>query len=137
MRKLIQAQAANFNKPIGGVRRKAGTVPRIINTLRKLLYAVMVLAMIRSFRNREAEVIWARRFIKSIPNDMARTAYRKLVQLHNARSLDDLKAPPGNRLEALQGDRQGQHSIRINRQWRVCFRWSEGDAHDVEITDYH
>lgn len=64
-------------------------------------------------------------------------AHRKLTQIHNARSLDDLRAPPGNRLEAHAGDRKGQHSIRINDQWRVCFRWRDGDAWDVEIVDYH
>jgi len=66
-----------------------------------------------------------------------KTANRKLTQIHNARSLADLKAPPGNRLEPLAGDRKGQHSIRINDQWRICFRWRGGDAHDVEIVDYH
>jgi proteic killer suppression protein len=59
------------------------------------------------------------------------------MQIHNARTLEDLKAPPGNRLEALSGGRKGQHSIRINDQWRICFLWRDGDAHDVEIVDYH
>jgi proteic killer suppression protein len=93
--------------------------------------------MIRSFGNAAAEAAWARRFIKGIPNDIMKVANRKLMQIHNARKLDDLRAPPGNRLEALAGDRKGQHSIRINDQWRVCFRWRAGDAHDVEIVDYH
>ncbi len=93
--------------------------------------------MIKSFRNAAAEAAWVRRFIKGIPNDIMKVANRKLMQLHNARSLDDLRAPPGNRLEALSKDRKGQHSIRINDQWRICFRWHEGDAHDVEIVDYH
>ena len=93
--------------------------------------------MIRSFANAAARAAWQRRFIKGYPDDVIRTAYRKLVQLHNARILDDLRAPPGNRLEALKGNRAGQHSIRINRQWRICFIWRDGDAHDVEITDYH
>lgn len=93
--------------------------------------------MIRSFRNKAAEAAWRRRFVKGVPNDIIRTAHRKLMQLHNARTLDDLKAPPGNRLEALAGDRRGQHSIRINDQWRICFRWTNGDAWDVEIVDYH
>ncbi|MCI0534760.1 MAG: type II toxin-antitoxin system RelE/ParE family toxin [Verrucomicrobiales bacterium] len=64
-------------------------------------------------------------------------ARRKLLLLHQARRLDDLRAPPGNRLEALKGDRAGEHSIRINAQWRVCFRWQDEDAFDVEIVDYH
>ena len=66
-----------------------------------------------------------------------RPARRKLLYLHRARVLRDLNAPPGNRLEALQGDRRGQHSIRINDQWRICFTWKDGDAYDVEIVDYH
>ena len=93
--------------------------------------------MIKSFRNDAAEAAWGRRFVKGVPNEIIKVANRKLTQLHNAQSLNDLRAPPGNRLEALQGDRAGQHSIRINDQWRVCFRWQDGDAHDVEIVDYH
>ena len=93
--------------------------------------------MIRSFRNAAAEAAWQRRFVKHVPNDIIRTANRKLLQLNSALALDDLRAPPGNRLEALRGDRAGQHSIRINDQWRICFRWDDGHAHDVEIVDYH
>ena len=93
--------------------------------------------MIKSFRNAAAEAAWARRFIKGVPNDIVKIANRKLMQIHSARTLDDLRAPPGNRLEALTGDRKGQHSIRINDQWRICFRWRDGDAHDVEVVDYH
>jgi proteic killer suppression protein len=93
--------------------------------------------MIKSFRNAAAEAAWARRFIKGIPNDIIKVANRKLTQIHNARSLNDLRAPPGNRLEALTKDRKGEHSIRINDQWRICFRWRGGDAYDVEIVDYH
>ena len=66
-----------------------------------------------------------------------KVANRKLTQLHNARSLEDLRAPPGNRLQALSGDRKGRHSVRINDQWRICFGWRDGDAYDVEIVDYH
>lgn len=68
---------------------------------------------------------------------LERVARRKLLFLHRARKLDDLRAPPGNRLESLRGDRKGQHSIRINDQWRICFRWHNGNAYDVEIVDYH
>jgi proteic killer suppression protein len=93
--------------------------------------------MIRSFRNKAAEAAWLRRYVKGVPNDTIRIGQRKLMQLHNARTLDDLRAPPGNRLEALSGNRKGRHSIRINDQWRVCFRWEAGDAWDVEIVDYH
>lgn len=84
-----------------------------------------------------AEAAWQRRFVKGFPNDIMKVTYRKLTQIQNARRLDDLRAPPGNRLEALSGDRKGQYSIRINDQWRVCFRWRNGDAYDVEIVDYH
>jgi proteic killer suppression protein len=93
--------------------------------------------MIKSFRNAAAEAAWQRRFIKGIPNDIVKAANRKLMQIHNARNLGDLRAPPGNRLERQSADRKGQHSIRINDQWRICFRWRDGDAHDVEIVDYH
>lgn len=93
--------------------------------------------MIKSFRNEAARAFWERRFIKGVPQEVLRIGKRKLVQLHHARSFDDLRAPPGNRLEALTGNRTGQHSIRINDQWRVCFVWHDGDAFDVEIVDYH
>ncbi len=93
--------------------------------------------MIVSFANEAARAAWERRFIKGIPNDVLRTGNRKLTQLHNAKTLDDLRSPPGNRLEALVGDRKGQHSMRINDQWRVCFVWKNGHAYNVEIVDYH
>lgn len=93
--------------------------------------------MIKSFRNEAARAAWGRRFVKGVPQDVLRIGNRKLLQLHNARSLNDLRAPPGNRLEALSGERQRQHSIRINDQWRVCFVWDDGDAYEVEIVDYH
>jgi proteic killer suppression protein len=93
--------------------------------------------MIKSFGNEAARAAWERRFIKGLPRDVLRVGNRKLVQLHNARSLNDLRAPPGNRLEALSGKRRGQHSVRINDQWRVCFVWDGGDAFNVEIVDYH
>ncbi len=92
---------------------------------------------IRSFRDRRAEAILAGRTPgKGMVADIVRIARRKLVYLDHARALQDLRAPPSNRLEALSGDRAGQHSIRINDQWRICFRWAEG-AEDVEIVDYH
>ena len=93
--------------------------------------------MIRSFGNRETEKIWLGQRSRRLPHDMQTTARRKLRMLNNAASLNDLRVPPGNGLEALRGDRAGQHSIRINQQWRVCFTWQEGDALDVEIVDYH
>lgn len=93
--------------------------------------------MIRSFGNDWARLAWERRAAKGIPTDILRVAYRKLMQIQHAQTLTDLRSPPGNRLELLKGARKGQHSIRINDQWRVCFRWQEGDAYEVEICDYH
>jgi proteic killer suppression protein len=93
--------------------------------------------MIRSFADREVELIWNGVASRRLPGDIQAVARRKLRMLNNAMALDDLRIPPANRLEALKGDRRGQHSIRINDQWRVCFRWKGGDAHDVETVDYH
>lgn len=93
--------------------------------------------MIKSFRRKAAESIFQRRFIKKVSPDMQRLAYRKLVLLDSVEQLDDLRVPPGNRLEKLSGGRQGQYSIRINDQWRICFKWRVGNAYKVEITDYH
>lgn len=93
--------------------------------------------MIKSFGNEFAQAAWAGRYRKGIPNDVMRVAARKLLQLNGAVSLDDLRVPPGNRLEALKGDLRGRYSIRINDQWRVVFRWRDGDAFEVAIMDYH
>jgi len=93
--------------------------------------------VIESFRDDDAARVWRRRFSKRLPPDVQRLAYRKLLLIDAAEKLEDLRIPPGNRLEALSGDRAGQHSIRINAQWRICFRWRDGAAHDVEIVDYH
>lgn len=93
--------------------------------------------MIRSFGNRESEKVWLGQRSRRLPQDIQSTARRKLRMLNNAADLTDLRVPPGNRLEALRGDRAGQHSIRINQQWRICFTWQEGDAYDAEIVDYH
>ena len=93
--------------------------------------------MIRNFSDKEAEKIWSGTSSRRLPTDIQTIARRELRMLNNAAALDDLRAPPANRLEALKGDRKGQHSIRINDQWRICFCWTEGDAHDVEIVDYH
>lgn len=92
--------------------------------------------MIRSFRCADTEMLSKGDHVRRFVN-IAAVARRKLRQLEIACRLDDLKVPPGNRLEALKGDRAGQHSIRINDQWRVCFRWTEAGAEDVEIVDYH
>ena len=93
--------------------------------------------MIRSFADRETERLFARTPGRRFPAALQRVMLRKLVQLDAAERLDDLRVPPGNRLEALKSNRRGQHSIRVNDRWRVCFRWRDGDAHDVEIVDYH
>ncbi|EJW13696.1 HigB toxin protein [Rhodovulum sp. PH10] len=93
--------------------------------------------MIVSFRDPETERIWSGVRSRKLPADIQATALRKLRLLANARRLDDLRVPPGNRLEALGHDRLGQYSIRINDQWRICFVWRDGNAHDVEIVDYH
>lgn len=93
--------------------------------------------MIRSFRDSDTERLFRRERIRRLPADLQRIALRKLLMLDAATNLLDLRIPPANRLEKLAGNRVGQHSIRINDQWRICFRWSGGDAHDVEIIDYH
>jgi proteic killer suppression protein len=93
--------------------------------------------VIRSFSGRHAEAIFRNRMPKGFPADILKSVRRKLAMLNAAVNLDDLRAPPGNRLEALHGDRKGQHSIRVNDQWRVCFVWRDDGPHDVEIVDYH
>lgn len=93
--------------------------------------------MIRSFADVAAARIARGEAVKNVPRDIQQRALRKLLQLQVANRLDDLRVPPGNRLEALIGSRQGQHSIRINDQWRICFIWREDGAYDVEIVDYH
>ncbi len=93
--------------------------------------------MIKRFGDRDTERLFRRDLVRRLPAGLQRTILRKLVSVDAAEALDDLRVPPGNRLEKLKGSRAGQHSIRINDQWRVCFRWKDGDAHDVEIVDYH
>jgi proteic killer suppression protein len=93
--------------------------------------------MIHNFADKEAERIWGGTPSRRLPANIQTAARRKLRMLNNAMTLDDLRIPPANRLEALRGDRKGQYSIWINDQWRICFTWKAGDAHDVEIVDYH
>jgi proteic killer suppression protein len=93
--------------------------------------------MIKSFADRETERLWRRERSTAVPTQLQRVALRRLIQLHASGRLEDLARPPGNRLEPLSGKRKGQHSIRINDQYRVCFVWEDGDAYDVEVTDYH
>jgi len=92
--------------------------------------------VIKSFRSKDTELLHQRQRVPRF-HSIERVAQRKLRQLDSAAVLDDLNSPPGNHLESLQGDRQGQHSIRINKKWRICFRWHNGDAYNVEIVDYH
>lgn len=93
--------------------------------------------MIKSFRDKETEKVFSRQFSRRFPTNLHGVAWRKLALLDAAERLEDLRVPPSNRLEKLKGDRASQYSIRINEQWRICFVWREGDAHEVEIVDYH
>lgn len=93
--------------------------------------------MIRTFKDSDTATVANRERCRRLPMDIQRRAQAKLMMLNSARDLNDLRVPPGNRLEALSGDRKGQHSIRINERWRICFFWNDGDAYSVEIVDYH
>jgi len=93
--------------------------------------------LIESFRCKETEKVWNRKFSKKFPPEIQSRARRKLIAVHISESVHDLRVPPSNRLEILRDDRTGQHSIRINDQWRICFEWKAGNAFNVEITDYH
>ena len=93
--------------------------------------------MIRSFGSKDTERLWRREYVASMDSRILRSALRKLRQVGSAESIEDLRVPPGNRLEALKGDRAGQYSIRINDQWRICFRWTDAGPEEVEIVDYH
>lgn len=104
-----------------------------VDVVRGALYASRV---IKSFRSTKVERLFHDRAVREF-QAFERSARRDLYLLHRAQTLHDLAALPGNRLEPLRGDREGQHSIRINRQWRLCFVWRDGDAYDVEIVDYH
>ena len=98
---------------------------------------VTIVTVIRSFRDKDTEAIWRRHYVKKLAPELSRSAHNKLVLLNAAESINDLRVPPGNRLEKLSGRRFGQHSIRVNDQWRICFTWSSSGAADVELTDYH
>ena len=93
--------------------------------------------MIQSFKDKEAQRIFRRERSRKLPGDIQKVALRKLRMLNRATNISDLRVPPSNRLEALKGSRKGQHSIRINDQWRICFEWDDGNAYEVEIVDYH
>ena len=98
---------------------------------------MLELTMIKSFGRKDTDKIFGREHARKLPHDIQRVAMRKLWMIDAAPDLNSLRVPPANRLEALRGNRLGQHSIRINDQWRVCFRWHDGNAYDVEIVDYH
>ena len=98
---------------------------------------VIVSRVIRSVRNKDAEAIWQRRYVKRISPELSRLAYNKLALIDAAGTINDLRVPPGNRLEKLSGDRAGQYSVRVNDQWRISFTWSAGGASNVEFVDYH
>jgi proteic killer suppression protein len=93
--------------------------------------------VIKTFRDKETARLFTRQFSRRFPAHLHRVAWNKLAILDAAEQLNDLRIPPGNRLEKLSGNREGEHSIRVNDQWRICFRWHAGDAYEVEITDYH
>ena len=93
--------------------------------------------MIRSFGSKDTERIWHEQYVKRVDRTVQRATLRKLELIHAAKDVEDLWVPPGNRLERLVGDRRGQHSIRVNAQWRLCFVWRNGGAEDVELVDYH
>ncbi len=93
--------------------------------------------MVVSFKDKNTEKIWEGIFSKKFPAEIQKIARRKLIHIHSAIDLNDLKIPPGNKLHALSKDRKGQHSISISDQWRICFKWKNGNAFDVEIIDYH
>lgn len=93
--------------------------------------------MIRSFADKETELVYNQKFSKRLPNTIQKVALRKLMMIDNAKCLEDLRVPPSNHLEQLSGDRKGQHSIRINEQWRICFTEKDGHYYNVEIVDYH
>jgi len=93
--------------------------------------------MIKSIKDKETEKVYSREGSSKLPRDIQQIALRKLRMINNAKNINDLRMPPANRLEKLKGNREGQHSIRINSQWRICFSWQRGDAYEVEIKDYH
>jgi len=93
--------------------------------------------VIRSFGSKETERIWHQQYVKGVDRAVQRVTLRKLELIHAAKDVEDLRIPPGNRLERLAGNRRAQHSIRVNAQWRICFAWREGGAEDVELVDYH
>jgi toxin HigB-1 len=93
--------------------------------------------MVKSFKDKETEKVYSREGSRKLPIDIQQVALRKLRMINNAKNLNDLRIPPANNLEKLKGNREGQYSVRMNSRWRICFKWEDGDAHEVEIADYH
>ena len=93
--------------------------------------------MIKSFRDKEAEKVYSREGSRKLPEDIQQVTLRKLRMINNAKNMNDLRIPPANKLEKLKGNREGHYSVRINDQWRICFKWVDGDAYEAEVTDYH
>lgn len=112
-------------------------LPQTHNARRYYRHALSFNSVILSFKDSDTEKVFRRDYVKRFSREVQRAALRRLLILDAADKLDDLLIPPGNRLERLSGDRKGQNSIRINDQWRICFRWTGSDAEEVEITDYH
>lgn len=129
-------QASNDLVSDSGFWHERGTCPSVVTCCVNNAWRYHGLVL-RSFRDKETEAIWNRRRSRRLDTPTQRIAWRKLAMLDAAETLADLLVPPGNRLEKLTGDRGGQYSIRINRQWRICFRWSDAGPEDIEIVDYH
>ncbi len=134
---LASEAKATFLRPVASKSKQRPGRPPFVVTLDVINAVRYHSSMIRNFRDTETERLFQRERPKKLPPDIHRTALRKLVQLNAVVLLSDLRVPPGNQLEALHKDREGQHSIRINDQWRICFVWRDGGAENVEIVDYH
>ena len=111
--------------------------PKPLVMLDVTIVTCYITSMIKTFADKQTALVFGGKFARNLPQQIQGRALRKLQMLDAAKDLNDLRIPPSNRLEQLQGNRRGQHSIRINDQYRICFKWVDGDAHDVEITDYH
>jgi toxin HigB-1 len=128
--------ASRRDRPLGRGHAQPPGPPRAL-TLCVINASRYYMSVLRSFKDRETEAIWHRQRSRLLDGPTQRVAWRKLAMLDAAETLADLRIPPGNRLEKLRGNREGQHSIRVNQQWRICFSWSDAGPEDVEIVDYH
>lgn len=119
------------------LRRAESYILKLAAPLLRLITPYVTIPVIRSFGSKLTARLWNRDVVTAFPSQLQRSMLMKLAMIHAAIKLEDLRLPPGNRLEKLRGDREGVYSIRVNSQWRVCFRWTDGNAEDVEIVDYH